>query len=105
MNLMTVVICFCMNRPYQSYYFVPLVSFWYLVVYIVLAVPPKVSSAICDAKPVAYLYIVVKFVALFAGIALLHLSQVIESIFLWFSYRANEEPKTTYPTLFDAGVL
>ena len=50
MNLMTVVICLCMNRPYQSYYFVPLVSFWYLVVYIVLAIPPKVSAAICDAN-------------------------------------------------------
>ena len=78
MNLMTVVICFCMNRPYQSYYFVPLVTFWYLVVYIVLAVPPKVSSAICDTKPIAYMYIVLKFVGLFAGITVLHLSQVMK---------------------------
>ena len=68
MNLMTVVICLCMNRPYQSYYFVPLVSFWYLVVYIVLAIPPKVSAAICDANSVAYLYIIVKLSSLLAAI-------------------------------------
>ena len=50
MNLMTVVICLFMNHPYQSYYFLSLVSFWYLFVYIVLAIPPKVSAAICDAN-------------------------------------------------------
>lgn len=77
MNLMTVIICLCMNRPYQAYYFVPLVSFWYLVVYIVLALPPKVSSAICEANPVAYVYIVLKFILLFAGITVLYLSEVI----------------------------
>lgn len=76
MNLMTVVICLCMNRPYQSYYFVPLVSFWYLVVYIVLALPPKVSSSLCDTKPLTYLYVIIKFVALFAGITVLYLSEV-----------------------------
>jgi hypothetical protein len=78
MNLMTVVICLCMNRPYQSYYFVPLVSFWYLVVYIVLAIPPKVSAAICDANSVAYLYIIVKLCSLLAAITVLYMSEVIE---------------------------
>lgn len=80
MNLMTVVICLCMNRPYQSYYFVPLVSFWYLVVYIVLALPPKVSSAICDTNPVAYLYIILKFIGLIVGITVLSLSEVINCL-------------------------
>ncbi len=74
---MTVVICLCMNRPYQSYYFVPLVSFWYLIVYIVLALPPKVSATICEANPVAYLYIILKFIGLFAAITVLYLSEVI----------------------------
>lgn len=76
MNLMTVVICLCMNRPYQSYYFVPLVTFWYLVVYAVLALPPKVSSTICDTKPIAYFYIILKFVGLFSVITILYLSEV-----------------------------
>jgi hypothetical protein len=78
MNLMTVVICLCMNRPYQSYYFVPLVSFWYLVVYIVLAVPPKVSAAICDANSFAYLYIIIKFCTLIGAITILYMSEVID---------------------------
>ena len=30
MNFLTFALCLCMNRPYQFYYFVPLVSFWYL---------------------------------------------------------------------------
>ena len=80
MNLMTVVICLCMNRPYQSYYFVPLVSFWYLVVYIVLSLPPKVSATICETKPIAYLYIVLKFIGLFVGITVLSLSEVIHRL-------------------------
>ena len=81
MNLMTVVICLFMNHPYQSYYFlslVSLVSFWYLFVYIVLAIPPKVSAAICDANSVAYLYIIVKLCSLLAAITVLYMSEVIE---------------------------
>ncbi|KAK4010994.1 N-acetylneuraminate 9-O-acetyltransferase [Daphnia magna] len=89
MNLMTVVICLCMNRPYQSYYFVPLVSFWYLVVYIVLALPPKVSSAICEANPVAYLYIIIKLCSLLAAITILYMSEVFfQAIFLVRPWKA-----------------
>jgi hypothetical protein len=76
MNLMTVVICLFMNRPYQSYYFVSLVSFWYLIVYIVLAIPPKVSAAICDANSVAYLYRHNRQIVFVVGCH--HMSEVIE---------------------------
>ena len=34
-----------MNRPYQFYYFVPLVSFWLVVLYTTLACPPSVTAA------------------------------------------------------------
>ena len=77
MNLLTVAMCLCMNRPYQSYYFVPLVTFWYLIVYAVLAMPPKVNAKICEANRVAYAYIIAKLAILFICIVLLHLSQVI----------------------------
>ncbi|KAK7501363.1 hypothetical protein BaRGS_00007488, partial [Batillaria attramentaria] len=44
MNLLVVTLCFVMNRPYQFYYFVPLVSFWFLVVYLVMAIWPHVTQ-------------------------------------------------------------
>ena len=43
-NFLVVLLCLTMNRPYQFYYFVPLVSFWFLVVYAVLGVWPRVDS-------------------------------------------------------------
>ena len=43
MNFLTLVLCICMNRPYQFYYFVPLVSFWFLVFYCILNCPPVLS--------------------------------------------------------------
>lgn len=82
MNLMTVLMCLCMNRPYQSYYFVPLVTFWYTVVYVTLVLPPRVTAAGSAAKPITHLYLVGKIVALLACITVLYSSQVIfEALF------------------------
>jgi len=36
MNFLVVCLCFTMGRNYQSYYFVPLVTFWYLVIYVTM---------------------------------------------------------------------
>ena len=44
MNFLTIVLCLAMNRPYQEYYFVPLISFWFSMQYLVMAVPPVVSK-------------------------------------------------------------
>ena len=33
MNFLTVVLCLAMNEPYQAYYFVPLVSYWFAIQY------------------------------------------------------------------------
>ena len=44
MNFLTLLLCVCMNRPYQFYYFVPLISFWFLVLYSVLVCPPVLSA-------------------------------------------------------------
>ncbi len=43
MNFLTVVLCLAMNRPYQTYYFVPLISFWFSMQYLLMALPPTVS--------------------------------------------------------------
>lgn len=50
LNMFTVCLCLCMNRPYQSYYFVPLVSFWFLVVWLTMAIVPQVTSTSCEGK-------------------------------------------------------
>ncbi|KAK2714998.1 hypothetical protein QYM36_009855, partial [Artemia franciscana] len=76
MNFFVAVLCLCMNRPYQHYYYAPLVSFWFVVIYILLALPPRVTAANSIGKPFKYLYVVLKFVALVAGINVLFMSVV-----------------------------
>lgn len=83
MNLLVVSLCFTMNRPYQFYYFVPLVSFWYIVIFVFMAMPPHVTALSSEACPVQYLYVILKFVALLAVISLFYLSEVFfEKVFL-----------------------
>ena len=43
MNFLTIVLCLSMNRQYQEYYFVPLISFWFSVQYLLITIPPVVS--------------------------------------------------------------
>ena len=42
MNFFGVLLCLAMNRPYQLYYFVPLISFWFLVQFVAFWLPPQV---------------------------------------------------------------
>ena len=48
MNIFVVILCLVMGRPYQFYYFVPLVTFWFLVLYVVLLVYPKVTAKLVE---------------------------------------------------------
>ncbi|GFN99747.1 cas1 domain-containing protein 1 [Plakobranchus ocellatus] len=83
MNLLVVSLCFTMNRPYQFYYFVPLISFWFIVIFTFMAIPPHVTAASSEASPVQYLYVILKFVGLIVIISLFYLSEVFfEKVFL-----------------------
>ncbi|KAH9498334.1 N-acetylneuraminate 9-O-acetyltransferase [Bulinus truncatus] len=89
MNILVVTLCFVMNRPYQFYYFVPLVSFWYLVIYLVMTIPPHVTAQSSEANPMQYLYMTMKFVALIVVICLFYLSEVFfEKVFLTRPFKA-----------------
>jgi len=42
LNFLVLVLCVVMDRPYQFYYFVPLVTFWFVVIYVTLAMWPQI---------------------------------------------------------------
>ncbi|XP_077291405.1 N-acetylneuraminate (7)9-O-acetyltransferase isoform X2 [Arctopsyche grandis] len=76
LNFMTIILCFTMNRPYQFYHFVPLVSFWFVLLFVVLALPPQVTLHGSDGHPYQYFYLVLKFIGLFVIITVLYMSEV-----------------------------
>lgn len=88
-NFLSILLCFCMNRPYQFYYFVPLMSFWLCVVYFVLSLPPRITSASVDAYPLHYLYLVCKCIGCLGVITVLFMSEVFfERIFVTRPWKA-----------------
>ena len=42
LNFLVLVLCVVMDRPYQFYYFVPLVTFWFFIIYGTLAMWPQI---------------------------------------------------------------
>lgn len=88
-NFMTVILCFCMNRPYQFYYFVPLMSFWISMLYFVLSLPPHITSQSVDGNLYHYLYLVIKIIGMMCVITVLYMSEVFfERIFVTRPWKA-----------------
>lgn len=88
-NFTTIILCLCMNRPYQFYYFVPLLSFWLCTIYIFLALPPRITSQNSDNNPYQYLYLVLKFICILSVITILYMSEVFfERIFVTRPWKA-----------------
>ena len=83
LNFLPVVLCFSMNRMYQFYEFVSMITFWYVCSYILMVVYPRVSAKSAKDHPQHFFYMVVKL-ALFVGlITTLHMSEVLfEKIFI-----------------------
>lgn len=78
LNFLTVSLCLCMNRPYQFYHFVPLVSFWFLVIYFLAWLPPRIySGSLTEYGPRALLYLALKLLGLVSMITILYMSEVL----------------------------
>ncbi|EEZ99845.2 N-acetylneuraminate 9-O-acetyltransferase [Tribolium castaneum] len=89
LNFITVTLCLCMNRPYQFYYFVPLLSFWYLMTYCFLAFPPHITAQTSENNVMQYFYLLIKFVVFFTVITILFMSEVFfEKVFVTRPWKA-----------------
>lgn len=107
LNFLTLCLCFCMNRPYQFYYFVPLITFWYVVMFVTFKIVPHITSASVEGKSLGgdcdnvtinvivsansshYLYLILKLVTLASIVSLLYTSEVFfENIFLVRPWKA-----------------
>ncbi|XP_050421478.1 N-acetylneuraminate 9-O-acetyltransferase isoform X2 [Adelges cooleyi] len=89
LNMLTVVLCICMNRPYQFYFYIPLVSFWFTVLYLLLVCPPRVTSASSEIRPAQYLYVILKILVFLIFINILYMSEVFfDKIFLTRPWKA-----------------
>ncbi|KAM8966254.1 N-acetylneuraminate (7)9-O-acetyltransferase [Pelodytes ibericus] len=85
LNFLVVVLCIVMNRPYQFYYFVPLVTFWFMVIYGSLAIWPQIIQKNANANYLWHFGLMLKFAFLLLCICFLTYSQAsFEKIFsLW----------------------
>ncbi|XP_050545813.1 N-acetylneuraminate 9-O-acetyltransferase isoform X1 [Daktulosphaira vitifoliae] len=89
LNMLTIVLCICMNRPYQFYFYIPLVSFWFTILYLLLLCPPRVTAASSETRPTQYLYIIFKILVLLIFIIILYMSEVFfDKIFLMRPWKA-----------------
>ncbi|XP_061616370.1 N-acetylneuraminate 9-O-acetyltransferase isoform X1 [Phyllopteryx taeniolatus] len=87
LNFLVLVLCVVMDRPYQFYYFVPLVTFWFVIIYGTLAVWPQILQKRANASGMWYLGVVVKFLALLGFICVLAYSQdFFDSVFSFWPF-------------------
>ncbi|MCL4129025.1 UNVERIFIED_CONTAM: hypothetical protein GTU68_015899 [Idotea baltica] len=86
LNFLTITLCLVMNQPYQFYYYVPMVSFWYTIFHVTMALPPRLRRppyANSEHSPFDYFYCIMKLVALGGFITILYMSEVFfEKIFV-----------------------
>lgn len=65
LNIFCVVLCLVMGHPYQFYFIVPLLSFWFFIVYLAMALFPRVTHHTITAKPKMNIGMAIKLGTLF----------------------------------------
>ncbi|KAL2080022.1 hypothetical protein ACEWY4_023815 [Coilia grayii] len=82
LNFLVVVLCLVMDRPYQFYYFVPLVTFWFVVIYATMALWPQIQQKQANANGIWNVGILMKLLCLLLFICFFAYSQgLFESVF------------------------
>ncbi|KAM6903155.1 N-acetylneuraminate (7)9-O-acetyltransferase [Lycodopsis pacificus] len=82
LNFLVLVLCVVMDRPYQFYYFVPLVTFWFVVVYATLAMWPQILQKKANGSGLWHIGVLVKLLGLLLLICIFAFSQgLFERIF------------------------
>ncbi|TDH04272.1 hypothetical protein EPR50_G00150230 [Perca flavescens] len=75
LNFLVLVLCVVMNRPYQFYYFVPLVTFWFVVIYVTLAMWPQILQKKANSSGLWHLGVLAKLLGLLLFICVFAFSQ------------------------------
>jgi len=65
LNLFCVTLCLVMGHPYQFYYLVPLLTFWFVIIYLLMAIFPRVSNEIVMKSTKKNLVMAAKLIVLF----------------------------------------
>ncbi|KAM7122129.1 N-acetylneuraminate (7)9-O-acetyltransferase isoform X3 [Ciconia boyciana] len=82
LNFLVVVLCIVMDRPYQFYYFVPLVTVWFMIIYATLAIWPQIVQKKANGNCLWHFGLLLKLICLLTCIYFLSYSQgAFEKIF------------------------
>ncbi|KAL3983707.1 Eph receptor B4 [Sarotherodon galilaeus] len=82
LNFLVLVLCVVMDRPYQFYYFVPLVTFWFVVIYTTMAIWPQILQKTANSSGVWHFGVLAKLLGLLIFICFFAFSQgVFERVF------------------------
>ncbi|KAM7384087.1 hypothetical protein PAMA_011437 [Pampus argenteus] len=82
LNFLVLVLCVVMDRQYQFYYFVPLVTFWFVIIYATLALWPQILQKRANTSGMWHLGVLAKLLILLLFICFFAYSQgFFESIF------------------------
>ncbi|KAJ8267535.1 hypothetical protein COCON_G00127070 [Conger conger] len=75
LNFLVFVLCLVMDRPYQFYYFVPLVTFWFAVIYASLAMWPQILQKKANGSGFWHMAILLKLFGVLSVICVFAYSQ------------------------------